>query len=288
MSAHKTTHSRRPAKTRESLFDISTWRVGKPKSTRKALDVGKRRESLFDIEWRRDSAGYELSRDKKRIVRNGGRMVKSPIVTADPPVHRTFINLSGQLWQGEYGELMPIVGAKAPFEDRWFADEADALLAFVNEYGFLGSNEWGDEGEKPGFERTDYLIGVQKDLSAQMAFGPISPGWDIKKAFNSLATQVSVRLMEGYEGRLSVKLLPRTLIDWIWLMALQDLADGVKYDGPDCLYCYKSMPRGPGGYRKQAKCCSDHCRTYFNRLPKDEKQKRLKAAGWLKRKRGSL
>lgn len=287
MSTYKTTHSRRPAKARESLFDMSTWRVDKSKSTRKTLDVGKRRESLFGIEWRRDSAGYELSRDRKRIVRRGGRMVNSPIITAEPPVHRTFTNLFWQVWQYESDAPMPIVGAKAPLEDRWFADEADALLAFVNEYGFLGSNEWGDEGEGSGFEQTDYLADVQKDLSAQVAFGPVSPEWDIKKVFNSLATPVSVRLMEGYEGRLSVKLLPRTLISWVWLMALQDLADGVKYDGPGCLYCDKSMPRGPGGYRKQAKCCSDRCRTYFNRLPKDEKHKRLKAAGWFKRKGGN-
>lgn len=231
--------------------------------------VEKERPSLFSFTWHVDDAGYELSDDRRSIRRRGGRLIPYRPDAIAPKLHHTFAVLANQALN-EYESEADIV-LEGPFEQRRFPTYEDALLAFVNNFGFLGlpSTTPGAQAHEP----LDYIERQRTTLSLFFDFGVNTPGLSPMEAFNAHAPSVVMQLAPTRNGGYSLQAVPQTLIAWIWLRVGQDLANGVAWDGPPCVNCERPMPRGPGAYRVHALFCSSKCKTYFNRLPLTEKRK---------------
>jgi len=234
-----------------------------------------RRPQLFALSWRRDSYGYDLSKDGKAIVRRGGPLVAYDPAIVDPPLHVLFGALGNQILQEGEGEVLDTPDVL--FHKRRFQSEATALLAFVREFGFLGSPTWSAEGQDGRSEPLEHIAKQRRSLSLFFDFGTDSPGARVDEIFNRAAPPVNVKLVQGYGGHYRIDLEPQSLLAWMWGRAAEDATNKVRWHAPPCAYCDKPMPRGPGAYREHAQCCSDHCRTYFNRLDPKERQKRLRA-----------
>ena len=228
---------------------------------------------MLAFTWRKDSHGYDLSGDGQLITRRGGPLVAYDPAAFEPPLHFVFGSLRKQILHP--GEAAPAESDFMPFARRRFNSEPQALLAFVNEYGFLGSTEWGADG-RAGTEPVDYLVRQCAALSAFFDFATINPK-TIQGIFSQHAPSMGLRLAHT-RGEYRIYLEPSTLLAWMWMRVATDAVGGLRWRGDPCLYCMTPMPRGPGGYRPQARFCSDKCRVYFNRADKQEQRKRSKAA----------
>ena len=249
--------------------------------------MDKNREPLTLFRWRKDSAGYEFAPYPK-IVRRGGAMVEYDPATVmppdTPPLHYVFANYLSQqrdIAENEGRELAD--EPSAPFYRRGFQDVPSVLLAFVNEYGFLGSDRSGADAD---FEDANYLMKLSENLRDVMmwskAFAARVPPQELAPLLGGTALAgPTLRMYFGpgpHHGRAQVHYEPETLYAWMWLRTADDLSRGVVWSGAPCLYCSNPMGRGPGAYRPQAEFCSDKCRTYFHRLSRKEQRTRKSAA----------
>ncbi len=134
--------------------------------------IDKNREPLVSFRWRKDADGYAL--DGEKIVRRGGRMIEYDPATVRPALHRVFAELRSH----------------------------DALLAFVNEYGFLGSDRTGADAES---EDVSYIAKQSSGLRLVMLWAAITCGLSPMK--NSLFATGFVEL-ERATGRIVPHLKP--------------------------------------------------------------------------------
>jgi len=221
---------------------------------------------VFVLAWRKDAAGYDFSAQGGSIVRRRGRMVPAPDPeTVAPPLHYTFANLRGQVWESAEGDF-PGTDGNAPFHMRRFRQYEDALLEFVREYGFLGSANWGDDAPQ---EPLSYTALQQFELSVFMAFGYTTadgakvPDFEMAARFNKVVPPLSLQLVRAPAGGYRLALQPQSLIAWMWLRAARDFASGNRYDIRECVWCGNKFTVGvprPGVRRALASFCSDNCR----------------------------
>ena len=216
---------------------------------------------LFVLRWHRDALGYDLSLDGSSIVRRHGAMsMPYEPESVSPPLHLTFANLGRQVLDPEE-EVDPILlDPSTPFHQRRFVDEPHALLAFVREYGFLGSARWRDDVPS---EPLDYISKHRAHLSAFLAFSDEQAGERAAESFNTLVPPVSLRIVRARAGGFRIGLQPESLIAWMWLRIARDFASGVRYDTEPCRWCGQPFASGtpaPGVRRKNSKFCSDNCR----------------------------
>jgi hypothetical protein len=238
-----------------------------------ASEPRKQRPSLFSFEWKKDAAGYDISPDRRRIVRRGGIMQPVDPSSADVPLHRTFAHLETQVWQPDEDRSGHSEEAAPSFHLRRFEDMESALLEFVRAYGFLGSPAWGSDALE---EPLDYLMQEQKRLSILFDFF-LEHDFDrnpIEAQFNSIAPPMRLRLVKGYRGLLQVQVVPETLHAWMYWRIAEDCRSGVDWSGAPCLHCGAPMGRGPGAHRRDAEFCKPKCRIYFFRAEKRERVKR--------------
>lgn len=264
----------------------------------------KKREPVTRFRWFRDAAGYVLSADGRRIERRGGEMRAYDPAKIDPPLHRTFPNylrhvaVFDEMWQNTMEALPPEAkqllketvrsayyapdieltdDPKAPFHRRRFENEVEALLGFVNAYGLLGSDRSGADAE---FEDVAHLERQAQALQAAMNWcDSLSSERRIVQfadtaAIDRLAGPMA-RMAFGPDGRgnIAFHYEPESLYAWMWLRTAEDFSSGVNWAGEPCLFCFNEMGRGPGGYRRDAKYCSDKCRVDFSRLPQAKRKK---------------
>ncbi len=212
--------------------------------------------------WRKDASGYDLSPDRKMIVRRGGALVEYDPADVKPPLHRQFADL---FFWGFHPE-----GGLNPAPRGFQRDEA--LLNFVSEYGFLGSEKTGAEADQ---EAVDYLMKVQSEIAGFLhsggAFGktllPLVGG-------RHAGPNLRMYLAPDKNGRVRVHYEAESLYAWLWHRVADDLSSGVRWDGMPCLNCFAPIGRGPGNGRKTREYCSANCRVRFNRLRPDEQKKR--------------
>jgi hypothetical protein len=280
-------------------------------------NVDKNRQALTVFRWRKDPEGYVLSSDRRRIERRGGALIGYDPATVDPPLHRTFANLMQQVTPFdqfvnmaaafheqlndsmrrflksldiEFRRLELTDDPEAPFYRRRFPDVPEAFLAFVSEYGFLGSDRTGAD---VAAEEINYLIRQRDQLSSvmsvcraltrRMMLDTSEPPQEIAhipsliNLVRGTDGEVSVagptlRMFfgPGPRGLMQVRYEPESLFAWMWLRAADDFTNGVDWSGPPCLWCFKPMGRGPTsakGRRAHSHYCSPGCKTNFNRQP---------------------
>jgi hypothetical protein len=223
----------------------------------------KKRPKLFRFMWQKDGDGYDLSADRQLIRRRGGPMATYDPREADVPLHETFANLRLQIWWPDEGR--DPIPPGAPFHQRRFEDEEEALLAFVTEFGFLAA------GPEADSESVLYLSRQQRDLSVFFDFSMPGRRSDEDAPIEFKGPLIRVRVLsEKRAARPRLILEPESLRAWLWFRVAEDLVAGVNWSGPPCLFCEKPMPRGSNNYRLDAKFCSTHCKTYFNRRSKHD------------------
>ena len=231
--------------------------------------------TLLEFKWQRDASGYDLSPDRQRIVRRKGRMVSYDPAKTEYPLHHACAGLRSQIWHSDEIRYDG-AGSDAPFHKRRFDDPETACLAFVNEYGFLGSPTWGADAEA---EPVEYIWNELSYLGTVLAFRGYSSAVGSPEGFNRRAPLMRATLGKGSDGQYRIQIEPETLQAWMWLRVAQELVDAVDWRGLGCLYCGKPILRGPGGsHRSDAKYCSNGCRTKFNRLSKSEQRRKLAEA----------
>ena len=259
--------------------------------------MDKRRQPLVTFRWSVDQAGYDLSPDRQQIVRRGGAMKEYDPAQLDPPPHRVFAELYHQVYPRAYparieqGGLVDLIDSardepltnnpNAPVHRRRFRSIESALLGFVQQYGFLGTDRTGADAE---YEDVKYLLSRQSDLYKVI----ISCLTSEELTAPVYGPTLRMCLGKGLGGdKMEIHYEPETLHAWMWLRTADDQASGVDWSGAPCLYCFRPIGRGPGGHRKDAGYCSGRCRTYFNRLPTVEQAARIARAETERRNQGA-
>ena len=278
--------------------------------------MNKNREPQMTFRWRKDADGYALAGEN--IVRRGGSMIEYDPAGVQSGLHRVFANIHTQAWPFAENEGRELSNdPTAPFHMRGFDDVPSAMLAFVNEYGFVGSDRTGADAES---ENLNYLYKQSSSLRVVMSWSRVLDGYSSKKAdaiageivdmpsphggkterrfkpkgLPDLVTYLSgqklvgpnLRMVfapSGSRGRMEVHYEPESLYAWMWLRTAEDMTTGVDWTGAPCLYCMGPMGRGPGAHRRDAKFCSDVHRVNFSRLSTAEQRKRQKQAKELTR-----
>jgi hypothetical protein len=247
--------------------------------------MDKNREHQTVFRWRKDANGYALANGL--IVRRGGRMEEYDPAKITPGLHRVFANIMEQeraIAAHEHRQLSD--DPNAPFHMRPFDNGPSAMLAFVNEFGFLGSDRTSADAES---EEVAYLYRCASELRElqgyyrlQQSNGAMRSALSAAGVVPETLTGPNLRMIVARNerhGGMEVRYEPESLQAWMWMRTAEDFASGMDWSGPPCLYCLEPMGRGPGGHRRDAKFCTDKHRTYFNdRLSPDEQQKRLKEA----------
>lgn len=238
--------------------------------------------SLVNFEWQRDALGYDLSGGGKAIVRRGGKLIAYRPDDVEPPLYRIFANLHSQVvtpLRRIMDDTVEYARRDAAFPERKFASIDEALLGFVNEYGFLGSTASGADARE---ESLDYL---HRCLGGLVIFWRATQGGQqYKEAFNQDSPLLRLQVVRGRGGSFRMEFVPESLHAWMWYGVAKAICNQVELSR--CLYCEQPMERGPGHRRRHALFCSDKCKTYFHRLPADEKRQR-KAAAELARRKGT-
>lgn len=233
---------------------------------------------VSSLTWAVDSAGYEFSPDGVCIRRRGGAMREyqleyrpAPVdsaLDAPPSPHFVFADLNRS--QRSLLKKQPPGKRRAtePFWSKVFPDDRATLLAFVNEYGFLGYLNSGPEVRE---ESAEHLLRLQTQLSQFYAFGMESPdpraGQSPEQAFNGYVQRIGVsnlswRVGPAADGSTQVQAVPQSFVSWMWLRAARDMTENI--DWHFCLQCGKPMSLGDA-YSRSAERCSASCSTLFNR-----------------------
>ena len=249
----------------------------------------KRREDLFGFRWYRPAnvgSGYRLAEDGKSIERDGTKLVAYAPEEVKPALHHQFARLFSRVVRAS--EFDPTESAlygdaSTPLEERCFRSHADAILAFANAFGPLGiklgtrsdlsldalASEHRDRAPGSALielnsEPIDLWLAEQLKVATFFGAGLDAGHAPRSHVFNRIAEpQMTIKLQPDARGRNQMRVVPRRLVDWMWLKLAEDCANGVSWGA--CKYCEKPMPHGPGAYRIGAEYCSPKCRTYFNR-----------------------
>lgn len=232
--------------------------------------MDKTRRSLFRLRWRRCKRGYALSGDA--LVPKGSDYETYDPTQIVPPLHRQFGMLGARIiaaTDSDPDERPPQYNdARVPFDLRYFENDREALLAFIDEYGLLVSDA---DGAKGSMEET---IEDWRHFLLFFAAGPDTGDAANMPArwFNRYATPDMTIRIESVEGTdvQQIVVVPRNLLSWMWLQIAEEVTAAVTWG--HCEYCGAEMARGggPGNYRAHARFCKPVCRVLFHRAKKQQ------------------
>lgn len=212
----------------------------------------------FSLTWRVSSEGYQLSRDRKTIIRLGDKFDSYDAAQSDPSVHFEFVTLDSR-----------VKFAEDQIDPDAFESQADAALWFARSFGFLED----DQAKKMDVE--DFW---NKQTRASMfcasEFLGFASNEDAITHFRVTPPRVQVGLARTDYG-VSLELRPLSLLDWIWVKIAHDYISDVRYDGKLCLSCSVPIPRGStsaGAKRSDAAFCGPACRMRFYRAHPNQKR----------------
>jgi len=212
--------------------------------------------SLFDFQWKRDPAGYTISHGK--IRRNGGRLETYTPAIEDQAPHFAF--MESTFTRDETGE-----------------ETDEGVLAFVSRYGFLHDAD-GDSEPLHSFHLARTNMSIVRDFVVEDR--DMDPTM-VMEAFNRFAKiDATVKLQPAGGGQARLSIVPRRLIDWLWLQYANQVAGG-DYIGR-CEYCGKpfrvsrhqsdSLADGNASTVRRRFCSASH-RASWNRREKQRKAK---------------
>lgn len=237
---------------------------------------------LISFEWAFDEAGYDLvsgrgvassallGRERENYLarRKGGPLRKYRPRAEVPALHRLFVGM---------------------------ADTPEAMLEFVAARGFLGVGAF-PRSEQLGRteESFDYWV------SAKRHMGDVLGAFDAAEQFDQTMKRMkrereeegkttepmkpARRLIAGLfnqwvephlsikiepvdarddESALALKLVPRSLLGFMWFQVAQEIAGGVQWRA--CKRCGKPFYIGEGGARRDRETCSDSCRVQLSK-----------------------
>lgn len=223
---------------------------------------------IFDFQWPKSVAGYELQAKPKstsQILRDSGPFIvrrgvemRTYSPRAIPDLHRRFAAVG---------------------------DSPAAVLEFVQAYGFLGVGALPRPRDIEWESVSDILAARNSMRDALAAFDDLlsletkakrtakemkEEGRKVDEArvhdfrqmaggfFNQWASPRLVLRLRSTKHGLAVHAEPQTLLGSMWLQVAEELTGGPKYR--HCEWCRKPMPIGKGGGRIDRTTCSDACR----------------------------
>jgi len=250
---------------------------------------------IFDFQWPKSVAGYELREPK---IQRGGATARMLLD-------------SGPLVSRRGTEMNTYPPRAVPDLHRKFAALGDTpaeILEFVRAYGFLGLGSQGRDAESESVREIvaardhmrevldvfDGLVGLEakakrtvKEMKEEgrkvinearvNAFRQLAGG-----LFNQWAAPRLVLRLRPAEHGLALRVEPQNLLSSMWLQVAEELTGGAKYR--HCEWCRRPIPIGKGGGRIDRKTCSDACRQALSTAQKPLKKTTKKSK---QAKRGS-
>lgn len=244
---------------------------------------------VFDLKWRRDTAGYVL---KKTPTRRGASTRTSDLLLSDP---------GGLYLVRGKGELELYSLKNEDDLHRRFAmlsDDPEALIAFVSEYGFLGLHSSVPErieresvteilAERDKFREVLATLDgcIQLEQSAKRVVLEMrDEGFEVNGSpgdFRTLAGGLfnrwvqplfAINLNPGTTSRgdrtLSLSLVPRTLLSCMWFLLAKELSGSLDFG-----YCANEKCRAIiRKSRPDIKTCSTKCRKALSDVRKAQVQ----------------
>lgn len=211
--------------------------------------------ALLDVSfpWRVCDAGYEA------ITRKGkeGTLIEG----AAPGV---YIAPKRKRWRAKY----PLQFNTALY--RIFANldnTAEACAGFASRYGLL-TGETNPDGEPLAYWQRQ-IAKMQKDIAA-WEVDPTTLAFDDKAEIKVGECDAVLRLVPP-DGRLALRVRPRTLLAGMQIQLAAAVADGLEIRR--CDQCSQLFEVGPGGRRSQSKFCSKQCQINFNNAKKHRRAK---------------
>lgn len=214
---------------------------------------------LFHFKWPIDQHGYEPASAEKFPPG-----VERPVLK-EPPI-------GGGWWIRRKGGPLRWY---LPLEDRGLArrfanlpKEPQAMLKFVDKFGFLGVGQTGYEEdviEEHSWYWRNHIEFMHRVVEAIDAGDKLSA----IKTFNQHVEPHMTIWIEAASGKRSVlHVVPTNLLAAMWFEIAGELTEGTKYR--KCEWCPTWFPYGPRtGHKKTRRFCSDRCRKASNRHQKD-------------------
>jgi hypothetical protein len=224
--------------------------------------VTDRMTDIFHFRWGFDPAGYQFI-DKKLADKN-----ETTLVTTSPTSSVFRRNSKEGLLKFYYSnEIAPDLHWKfAHLEET-----AEAAINFINEHGVLGRT--GNINEEIGSayqdQNADNFFSARKDVHDVMETLKSNASSGEKSAFmfnEKCASRMTILIDPKNPRRPTVKIIPTTLLSYIWLKVSEDITGGVVWKR--CKYgpCnnYFSVGRGAGTKRREF-CHEPNCKVYWHR-----------------------
>ena len=215
---------------------------------------------LIEFEWGRCPDGYELVRPPPRLrIRDPFPSVRMVTLTqwTVPGAPNLFIKAKS----ARFERYRPLDRCPVLF-DRFSKcpATADGMLAFCNEFGFLGTSYKDSRmGDQASIIIGDLLAHHEQMRSALSSFERGNSSRLVEACNEGGLAASRIELRKDRQGRLSIVLAPLNLIQAMWLQF-------ARYAGSEtrlmrCASCNGAIIVGPGtGKRNTSKYCSDACR----------------------------
>lgn len=170
------------------------------------------------------------------------------------------------------GELSPV--------HREFAlnvKDADSALSFVQRFGFLGLN-----GRDAHEESVEDIIEQKKSIYGFISLIDHGPGYMFDHAtaltqlFNDRVAPAISTELEAANGRFALKIVPQTLLAYMWLQVASELIDGIEWRvcaNPNCPHKWFPVRLSDLRLKDKMFCERVACRQAVSRQRRDEQQR---------------
>ncbi len=213
--------------------------------------------ALLDVSfpWRVCGAGYEAITRKGK----GGTLAEGAV---EPGV---YIVPKRKRWRAKY----PLQFNTALY--RIFANldgTADACVEFANRFGLLVCDNDPDGYPLARWQR--HIADMRKLIAAWEA-DPTTLAFGDRSEIKVGEMDAVVQLLPP-DGRLALRVRPRTLLAGMQIQLAAAVADGLEIRR--CDQCSQLFEIGPGGRRSQSRFCSKQCQINFNNAKKHRRTTR--------------
>jgi hypothetical protein len=216
---------------------------------------------IFHFNWGVDPTGYQIEEDGA-VSSDGDTLLtsgsSSPIFRRNSPDR----------------ELRFYSPSKVAPNIHWEFARAkttiDAAHDFVNAYGVLGHTRGQNRDIDSAFgdQIFDDFFSAQHKVRAVMALLKLdeTSGKSPAVLFNeNCAARMTILIDPANPKRPSVKIIPTTLLSYIWLRVSEDVTGGVRWKKCEYDQCINYFPVGQGAGTSRRRFCEPKCKVYWNR-----------------------
>ena len=217
--------------------------------------------NIFQFNWGVDPTGYQIE-ETGEVASDG-----DPLLTSA----RSASVIRRNSPDRELRFYSP--GVNAPDIHWKFAcldETVEAARKFTKEYGVLGhtGGENRDFDSASGDQILDDFFSAQRKVCGVMELLKFddTSGKSPAVMFNENRTARMTVLIDSVKpNRPSVKIIPTTLLSYIWLRVSEDVTGGVKWKRCEYDRCNNHFPVGQGAGTSRRRFCETKCKVYWNR-----------------------